>query len=77
LEDKHAEKIIGLLERIADTSDKLLAEQRQSDEEMRSAMQNLPFNQTEEEDKKSTEPYYNQKIMQAAKQFAAQSPWAS
>jgi hypothetical protein len=75
--ENQAEKIIELLERIADTQDKLLNEQRQSDEEMRAAMQNLPFGNEEEEEKKSTEPYYNQKLMQAAKQFESQSPWAS
>lgn len=75
-----ADKIIELLERIADTQDKLLDEQRQSDREMREAMASLPFGQDEGEDeKKSTEAYYKQGLVQtAAERFeTTANPWSS
>jgi hypothetical protein len=73
----HAEKIIELLENIDKNQKALLDEQRKSDEEMRNAISSLPLGQEEEEEKKSTEAYFNQGLVQAAKRFEATSPWSS
>jgi hypothetical protein len=75
--EAQADKIIELLERIASSQDTLLAEQRKSDAEMREAMANLPFNQNEDEEKKSTDAFYNQSLVQAATSRIPDAPWSS